>query len=255
MPALREVQAAMRAAVLGGDATGFTTLVRADGIAPAARLGVYRGNVQAALTGALRLNFPVVETLVGRAFFDAVALRFIEAAPPLSPMLARYGAGFAAFLGADPRARALPYLEDVACLEWAVHESSEADEAPALSAETLASRLAGTADLRFVPHPSLRLLALNHPADAIWEAVRADNDTALAALDIRAGAVHLAVQRRGDQVGIARLAPAEWDFLADLAAGETLSQAAAAAPEHAPHWLAACLAADRFTDFTAQAGS
>lgn len=253
MPALHEVQAAMRAALLGGDGAAFAGLVRANGIAPAARLGIYRANVQAALTGALRLTFPIVDQLVGAEFFDAAALRFIEAAPPRSPLLARYGDGFADFLAADPTAAALAYLADVARLEWAMHESSEAEEAAPVSVTALAGTLAEAADLRFTPHPTLRLLALAHPADAIWEGVRAGDDDALAALDVRAGPVHLAVQRRGETVGIARLAAAEWHFLAALAGGQTLSQASAAAPEAAPHWLAACLTAERFTGFVADA--
>ncbi len=247
MPALREVQAAMRAALLGGNAASIIGLIQANGIAPAARLDVYRANVQTALTSALRLTFPVVERLVGTAFFDAVALRFIETQPPKVAMLACYGDGFADFLAADPAAASLAYLADVARLEWAMHESSEAAEAVPLSVVALAQVLADATDLRFTPHPTLRIVALNHPADVIWEAVCTGDDDMLSALDVHAGPVHLALQRRGESVGIARLAADEWHFLAALMRGEMLSAASAASPERAPIWLAACLTAERFT--------
>ena len=83
------------------------------------RIGVYRNNVKASLVAALVGAFPVVQRLVGEEFFEAAAFVFVEHHPPRSPVLAEYGAGFAAFLEGFEPARDLPYLADIARLEWA----------------------------------------------------------------------------------------------------------------------------------------
>jgi hypothetical protein len=104
--------------------------------------------------------------------------------------------------------------------------------------------------VRFAPHPALSLLALDHPADAIWRAVLADDDDALAAIDLAEGPVRLVVERADVCVEITRLDTAAWRFLADLTAGHTLGRAIAAdAGLDAPRALAEHLARGRFTRF------
>jgi NADPH-dependent ferric siderophore reductase len=39
--------------------------------------------------------------------------------------------------------------------------------------------------VRFVPHPSVRLVFVRYPADAIWRAVLAGDDAALSAIAMR----------------------------------------------------------------------
>src|SRR5438552_2223021 len=62
--------------------------------------GVHRNTVLSGLSEALRLSYPVVDRLVGSAFFDQAALAFARRTPPREPVLARYGAGFADALAA-----------------------------------------------------------------------------------------------------------------------------------------------------------
>ena len=89
-----------------------------EGLAPARRFSVYRNNLYARLSDALRSRYPVVERLVGRDFFYAAAAVFIGAHPPSSPVLIEYGEAFPAFLETFEPARELPYLADTARLEW-----------------------------------------------------------------------------------------------------------------------------------------
>ena len=67
-----------------------------------ARFAVYRNNVASSLIKALEARFPVIERLVGDAFFKGVAHAFIRAHPPRSPVLMEYGDAFPAFLTAFP---------------------------------------------------------------------------------------------------------------------------------------------------------
>lgn len=74
------------------------------------RFAAYRNNVLVGVTDALAERFPVVLRLVGDEFFRATAGVHARTAPPRTPMLAEYGAGFPAFIEDFEPARELPYL-------------------------------------------------------------------------------------------------------------------------------------------------
>ena len=62
--------------------------------------------------------FPVVRQLVGEEFFSALARAYGMAHPSDNPDLNRFGAAFAGFLRDFPHVAELPYLPDMARLEW-----------------------------------------------------------------------------------------------------------------------------------------
>ncbi len=117
-------------------------LVAWNGSDPAPRLAVYRNNVVASLIDALATTFPVVHQLVGTDFFRAMAAVFVRQAPPSSPVLARYGDGFAAFVRHFGPAAGLPYLADVACLEFARVRAYHAADATPVTTEAIGRVLA-----------------------------------------------------------------------------------------------------------------
>jgi hypothetical protein len=129
VPSLREVESDLRLALLGGDEAPARTRIRGDGLEPAARLAIYRHHVVTTLTAALQAAFPVVCRLVDERFFAYAAARYIQVEPPSGPCLFEYGAGFADFLAEFPACRALPYLADVARLEWAMQRALHAADA------------------------------------------------------------------------------------------------------------------------------
>lgn len=142
--------------------------------APAGRrFDVYRNNVVSGLIDALEAGFPVVQALVGPDFFRAMAGDFVRDHPPRSPRLMLYGAGFGDFLAGFPPAQTLPYLPDVARLEYLLRESYHAADSGPVDAAALAAvppqRLAEL-HLRFAP--SMRLMRSDWPVAAIWAAHR-----------------------------------------------------------------------------------
>ncbi|MBX6323250.1 MAG: putative DNA-binding domain-containing protein, partial [Rhodospirillaceae bacterium] len=177
MTALRELQAAFRAAILAGEEDALLPLVRPDGLSPRQRLAVYRNNTFMSLADALAANFPVVRRLVGESFFRGAARAFIRERPPRRPCLAEYGDGFADFLAAFPPARALPYLADVARLEWAVGACERAPERPALDPQALgAVPPEERAGLRLRLDEACRLVESPFPIDRIWMANQPERD-------------------------------------------------------------------------------
>jgi hypothetical protein len=253
VPTLLELQHAVCRAIVAGEDHDAAMHVVADGIDPAARLNVYRNTFLASLTAALRLSYPAVHRLVGDAFFAGAAQVFIAERPPRSACLDEYGADFAEFLARFAPAASVPYLADVARLEWAVNWAAHAPDAEPLDVARLAeSRLDEPARICFVPHPSVGLVRTDYPADAIWRAVLDRDDAALSAIDLAAGPRWLLVERAATGIEVHRISEPEWRFMAALCAGRPLEVALDSSPGiDAPQLLASHLASGRFIAFAA----
>lgn len=250
MAELHDIQRDFAAFIRTGDAGGLVDRIVAGELAPEARLAIYRNTALSVLTGALRLTFPAVDRLVGAAFFDAAACGFAAAHPPRKAWLDDYGAEFPAFLAALPAAATLAYLADVARFEWTLNMAAHAPDQPALDLAALARVLEtdhGVARLR--PHPSVSLLALDHPADAIADAVMAGDAAAMAAIDPVSGPVLLVVHRGPDGVAAERLSPPAFAFLRRLFAGEDLGSLLADGPRDTVEVLARQFMAGRLAGF------
>jgi hypothetical protein len=228
MPALHELQAAFAAAILEGEAAPLAAAVRADGLAPARRIQLYRNNSLITLSAALQATFPVVCRLVDERFFAFAAQAFIRAAPPRAPRLAEYGAGFAEFLAGFAPASGLPYLPDVARLEWAVARAFHAPDAPPLDPARLAALPPGLQGATaLAAHPSASLVASPYPVEALWRANQPERDGS--GVDLGAGPCRLLVHRREDEVEMMRLDAPGHALAASLLAGATIEDALAAA--------------------------
>ncbi|HEY4037988.1 MAG TPA: DNA-binding domain-containing protein [Burkholderiaceae bacterium] len=266
-PSLLEVQRLFLNDIGGGPAVSppggaLASHVLTDGLEPAQRVSIYRDTSITTLVNALRLTFPAVCQLVGEEFFEGAARAYIDAELPRSAWLDEYGASFVSFVEQFPQAAPVPYLSDVAALEWAVGRALHAPEAPAIDPAQLAAALAAKCDLlRLSAHPAIGLVRTDSPADAIWHAVLAGDDAALAAIDLNDRPVHLLVERQvGNQsepasatVRLQRLSKEAWRLTRALCAGRSLGQALeeiAGAEVCAAAVLAEHLAAGRFIAFT-----
>jgi hypothetical protein len=197
---------------------------RAGRLTAAARLAIYRNNLHSNWRAALADTFPVVARLVGDAFFGEAARRYALAHPSRSGDLHAFGADFADFLGAYPHARDLPYLRDVARLEWSWHESFHAAEAEPIDLAALA-RIpeARHGDIRFALHPTVRLVDSEFPILSIWEANQPERDATPARLE---GAEAVIVHRPALDVQAALLERVDWRFLRAIELGDALEAAA-----------------------------
>lgn len=250
MPALRKLQEAFGAFMLSENDDAVGVHIVEGGFSVAERFGIYRNTCRAVLAETLRMTYPAVDRLVGRDFFDMAAGQFIAAHPPRSGYLNEYGVGFAEFLAVFGSARSLSYLADVARFEWALGVAANAVDAPVLGPGALAALDPQRhATLRFEPHPSVRFLALDYPADEIADAVVSGDDAAMAQVDLASGPVRLLVHRGPDGVEAQRLEPDAYDFLSRLCAGEPLGLLLETAPAEAPALIAEALTKGRLTAF------
>lgn len=223
MPALREMQELFTEALLGDAASALVDLVEGDGLDPRARLAVYRHHVFTTLTATLEAAFPVVCRLVDQRFFAYVADAFIKRHPPAGPCLDEYGAGFPDFLAAFEACQRLPYLADVARLEWAIHRAAQAPAGAMLDPAQLAIVAPSDMErLRFIPRAGLGYLWSRWPVDGIW---RAHQEESQVLPDLGAGSVCLEISPSAEGVLIRSLDPATAAFRDALAAGRTLGEA------------------------------
>jgi hypothetical protein len=248
MPKLHDLQRGIRIAVLGGDAGAIRDAILSDGLPAEARLQIHRNHVWTTLTDALKATFPVVCRLVDERFFAFAANTYIQSHPPSSPCLVEYGESFPGFLEAFPPCRTLPYLADVARLEWTLNTALHAgEEPPALATALMQVRAADQPHLILRLQPSLRLLASPWPVDRIWAANQPDADPD-ETIDISTGGVQIEVRRRGNSVAFRRLAAPPFAFRQALARRQTLESAAVAALAVDPSFDLATALADLLGD-------
>jgi Putative DNA-binding domain len=117
MPALADIQAAVRDALVRGDRSAAAPML-AGGVHPEHRLAIHQRHYAASLTKALLDRFPATVWLVGSDLVTDAAISFIREQPPVKPCIAEYGESFPAHLGAHSAAATLPYLSQFAELEW-----------------------------------------------------------------------------------------------------------------------------------------
>jgi hypothetical protein len=196
---------------------------------PEKRFGVYRNNVFASLTGCLAARFPVVARLVGEEFFNAVARVFVERHPPTSPALFEYGDEFPLFLASFGPTKSLPYLPDVARLEWHVATAYHAADAQPIDATALGRLGNGAPDTALVLHPSCAIVLSHYPVFSIWQTNTRDD--VVEYVDASASGEGALIVRPQFNVEVIGLDTASYAFIAALAAGHALELAAEIANE------------------------
>jgi len=252
MRSLRDLQQSLGACLLASDAPVLDEAIAGEA---AIRFGVYRNNVIVSLQKVLADDFPAILKLVGEEFFRMAARAFIRRSPPVSRVLAEYGAGFADFLDAFEPADGHPYLGDVARLERALDEALVAQEAAPLSPRALASLPAEAyAEMQLELHPTRRLLRSRYPVAKIRRLALGEiGENESVSLD--EGPVRLLVIRPQTEVFIHDLSEADYAFVTAIDDGLPLSKAVDAGLEadpgfDTPRCLKRLLDARAFAGFT-----
>jgi hypothetical protein len=222
---LRELQLRVAGALFDGEFMPAVVCIEDNGIAPRARLDVYRNNLREGFRKALALGFPVIERLVGADCFAQLAGAFLAAHPSRSGDLHHIGAPFADFLRARYAAGEHGYLGDVAALEWACQQVGIGERLPAATAEDLRGIEPSRYEtVHFSLHPTVRLVASDYPIVRIWLSNQAGAPPETIALD--AGGDRVLVRDVGDGVEFHRLRAGEFALARAIAEGARLGEAA-----------------------------
>jgi hypothetical protein len=196
------------------------------------RFGIYRGNAAANGAKAMAATFPVVKKIVGAEFFAGLTREYQSRHPSQHGDLNEYGQAFAGFLAVFPPASEIPYLADVARLEWLVHRAHYAADPGPFDPARLAS-ISPEQQLRLRPclHPACGILHSAYPLSRIWQ-VHQDSFDGEFTVDFSQAPSYALVYRRHFRVDVAQVGDAAAAFLAASLAGATLEIALSAAQAH-----------------------
>lgn len=235
MQSLPDLQRALGAAILDANRAGAVTGLLV-GAASVARLGVYRGNVFGNWGNALANAYPIVRRIVGESFFAGLAHAYAHAHPSRSGDLNEYGESLPQFVGAFAATQDLPYLADVARMEWSVHRAWFAADSPPFEPARLGRvPAAGVADLRPVLAAAVGLIASRWPLARLWEAHQPEQGGPVD-VDLRAGGDHVLVDRPGWRPRVRAIGRGDFRFLVAAARGDSLGAALVAAGADDPRF-------------------
>jgi len=221
MRSLLELQREFGAALSGS--AGSTLAARG--------MAVYLGNTRGNWAKALTAAYPIVQKIVGEDFFEGMAHAYARVHPSRSGDLNEFGAQLAEFVAQWPHTLDLPYLQDVARMEWLAHRAYFAADLPAPELGRLAA-LPGEqlAALPLARAPGGALLISEWPLARIW-AVHQDDFIGEFDVDLRRGFERILVHRPRWRVEVRAIAPGDYRFLAEAGRGASLGSALQAAAE------------------------
>ena len=131
------------------------------------RFSIYTTGLVPRVVEALEDDCPALRRVVGQGPFRSLAARYIERHPSGSFDLGRVGAQLASFLRGDPLSEGLPFLSDLAELEWALSLAFIAADAEPVTWEELHSL--GDESVMDLP---LRLVTGHRVVRSRWPLVR-----------------------------------------------------------------------------------
>lgn len=228
MSRLAQQQQALLDALLGSPTEAAAQALAGAVATPWARgLQVYRANGRALAQRALGAAYPVLVQLLGEDSFSALAQAFWQAQPPRRGDMNQWGETLADFLAGDAQLQDLPYLPDVARLEWALHRCAQTADATAEPASYQRLMDEDPARLTLVLAPGCTLLASAWPVASIVTAHHTEQpDLGTAAERLRAGLGETAlVWREGLRPRVRAVWPGEAALLSALQAGASLAAA------------------------------
>jgi hypothetical protein len=226
MPELLDIQRGLASSLHDADAAPRAERwLMGDAVLIEQRLAIYRANVVAAVTKALGAAYPVVRQVVGEAFFDGLARACQRLVPSTSGDLFDYGAAFAGFLADFPHTQSLPYLPDLARLEWAVHRAYGAEDAQAWDQQALAQVAPDQQSaIHFDWAAGTAIVDSNFPIARVWLIHQPDFDGEFSVDgSVRECAL---VAREGFRVAVSALGAGDAAFIAGSMAGAALGASA-----------------------------
>ena len=227
MPSLRETQQELAASLLSmrSDVSWGTS--------------AYRRNAFGNWTGALANAYPIVRKIVGEDFFDGLARAYAREHPSTSGDLNECGVRLPGFVAAFPHTQDLPYLPDVARMEWLARLALYAPDAPVFDPAALAKvPPENYPALRPKLAPGATVFRSDWPVARVWE-VHQEGYRGDFAVNFVPGIHRVLVYRPRWRAEVRPISLGEYRFLAGAGRGESLGEFVDAALHFEPAFDAA----------------
>ena len=194
-------------------------------------LAVYRGNAFGNWAQALACAYPIVRKIVGEEFFEGLSRAYAIEHRSASGDLNEYGAELAEFVAAFPHTQDLPYLPDVARMEWLAHRAYYAADAAPFDPTKISN--SNPEALRPRLTPACALLASDWPLGRIWT-VHQDGYEGEIDVDLGSGPDRILVHRPRWRAQVRSVTPGDYCFLDSVRQGKSLGEALEAAVAEDP---------------------
>lgn len=233
MHCLCSLQDAFCQALVDGDRIPEPGVFSVSGVDARKRLNIYLNNSRIMQVEALASTYPAIRRLVGADFFDNMSVLYSEAYPLSCGDLREVGSCLPEFIQEFAPLSALPYMGDVARLEWICHESMCA------STQTMVRDSSSPARITVSMAPHARLLKSKYPIAEIWDFALREHASDSSRLDItNSEPCHLLVMRPNLDVEVLQVKKDEWEWLADIdVAGVNADNAGADEQRRVEFWL------------------
>ena len=169
---LRELQQAFAESMMGKKVDTVAGELCPTAGSPLRMVALYRRMIRNNYLQVLKVSYPVLNRLVGKSYFQTLALGYLKNHPSISGDLFSYGRFLPMFL---EELAVSPWIAEVAKLEWACHEIFQAPDSRLLSWEqfqAIASADPSQVTVQF--HPASRPLFFPHPVHRVWLALQPD---------------------------------------------------------------------------------
>jgi len=136
------------------------------------RLAIYSYAYRSRLIDALADNFPVLKNYLGCENFEALANAYLDIHPSTNRSIRWFGDQLGNFIASKNEFVAMPYLVELARVEWILTEVFDAPNVPVFQLDEIAKiPPEHWSNMRLFIHPSVKSLSLMWNVDAIWQAI------------------------------------------------------------------------------------
>jgi len=221
MPSLAETQASLRRAIVAPETAKVALSMLVAPRGAKRRLAIYQRHYHEGLSRHLLGRFPTVEWLLGSDRMRALVDAFIRVSPPKAPCMAEYGVDFTNFIAWDHATHNLPYLEDVAWLDWHLGDAAVAvDQRPIEIGVLQAVPPDRLPDVTMTLQSGARYLGSGWPVDELVRVKLSENAPDQLAFDPEP--VSLEITGSRGRFGVRRLDAAAFKFRSAISQGQPL---------------------------------
>jgi len=188
------------------------------------RFTIYYNNWLFGLIKALIHTYSVCERLTGKRFFEAMANQYVKSHFSSFFSLNSYGFDFFEFIKNFAPASPLPYLSDVAKLEWLIHKTligTPNSDINLIKTQELINKIDEHQNLKLSIVENGNLITSEYPIHKIWE-TNQDNHIGETIVNLDEGRVWLLVWRKELELRIDELENVEWKLLVKIQEKEIL---------------------------------
>jgi hypothetical protein len=135
-----------------------------------ARFSIYRNSILGAKQNVLKTIYPVCIKLIGGECFAQLSNAYLARTNSINPDLTQLAAHFSTFIQNTALINDVPYIADIANLEWAWHSVFYGEDNEILDLQALVMAIQFYSDqLIFTLPRDAKIISSTYPIDRIWQ--------------------------------------------------------------------------------------